>query len=33
MASRAAKHAELDKVLVGKALSKWIKTQTTNINK
>ena len=29
--SRAAKNANLDKLLVGKALSQWIKTQSANI--
>jgi DNA adenine methylase len=33
IASRAANHAKLDKLLVGKALSKWMKTQTGNTNR
>jgi DNA adenine methylase len=32
IATRAAKHAKLDKLLVGKAVSEWIKTQTANID-
>ena len=30
IASKAAKHARLDKMLVGKALSKWLNTETTS---
>jgi DNA adenine methylase len=32
IASRATKHAKLDKLLVAKALSRWIKTQTANMD-